>query len=852
MKTNLSRWLFALATLSILNLSPAIAPAQGTAFTYQGRLNVGTNPATGLYDLQFGLWDSLSGGTRLGSLQTNSATAVTNGLFSVQLDFGNQFPGAPRWLEISVRTNGAATFSLLTPRQPLTPVPYAIFAEGASATGLSGTIPSANLAGGYGSVISFTNPASSFAGNGSGLTGVNAALLGGLAASNFWKTTGNSGTTPGVNFAGTTDSNAFEIHVNGSRLLRLEPDPLNAGAGNLIGGHPANTIFQPTSKGDVISGGGFGGGPNIIASNSSGVFIGAGSLNEVGPNVNDSVIAGGYSNTNQSPDSVIGGGVANWIQTNSQYSHIGGGFNNSVSGIGSFIGGGGSDGTTYLGNVIQDNAATIGGGLSNTIPAGGTYAFIGGGRQNVASIGYATISGGYLNSAVNAFTAIGGGAQNTVSGPETTIGGGFSNNVSGFGATIGGGEQNTAIGDYAVVAGGFNNAANGGAVSGYAAVVGGYGNNAAAVGSFIGGGGSDGTTSLGNYVNSKAAAIVGGVGNIIPSGAEYAFTGGGYFNTNSGKCATVGGGYLNDAVGVGSVIAGGGYTGGENLGNFAAGTAAVIGGGELNSIPAAGMYATIAGGHENYLNAARATIGGGEDNQNNGAGSVIGGGESNATLGSGTGSDQTVGGGYNNTANGTYSTVPGGQNNYADGIGSFAAGSYAGADYNGSFIWSDNTGTLTSDTAVNQFVARASGGFFFYTGTGGSGAKLAAGATSWTTISDRNAKKNFQTVDTVAVLDKLAAIPIQQWNYKWEKDTDVPNLGPMAQDFKAAFYPGRDDKSISTLEFDGVELAAIQGLNQKVEDKSRNSETRIQKLEAENAELKARLDKLEQLLAAKN
>ena len=102
-------------------------------------------------------------------------------------------------------------------------------------------------------------------------------------------------------------------------------------------------------------------------------------------------------------------------------------------------------------------------------------------------------------------------------------------------------------------------------------------------------------------------------------------------------------------------------------------------------------------------------------------------------------------------------------------------------------------------------------------------------------------------MDTVAVLAKLAAIPIQQWNYKWEKDGDVPNLGPMAQDFKAAFYPGLDDKGISTLEFDGVELAAIQGLNEKleatrVEAKAKDAE--IDALQQSVAELKALVEKL--------
>jgi hypothetical protein len=108
---------------------------------------------------------------------------------------------------------------------------------------------------------------------------------------------------------------------------------------------------------------------------------------------------------------------------------------------------------------------------------------------------------------------------------------------------------------------------------------------------------------------------------------------------------------------------------------------------------------------------------------------------------------------------------------------------------------------------------RATGGAAFVTAIDSSGSVTAgvhfrAGNTAWSSISDRNAKKNLSPVYGKAVLNKLAAIPVQQWNYKWELDSDTPHLGPMAQDFTAAFYPGRDDKSISTLEFDGVELAA--------------------------------------------
>jgi hypothetical protein len=118
-------------------------------------------------------------------------------------------------------------------------------------------------------------------------------------------------------------------------------------------------------------------------------------------------------------------------------------------------------------------------------------------------------------------------------------------------------------------------------------------------------------------------------------------------------------------------------------------------------------------------------------------------------------------------------------------------------------------------------------------------------------LSDRNAKKNIEPVDYCSVLDRLARVPIQQWNYNWEKDSDVPNLGPMAQDFKAAFYPGRDDKSISTLEFDGVELAAIQGLNQKLEEQRAELKTRdaeLGELKLQNTDLQRRLADLEKVV----
>ena len=119
-----------LPVLLTLNLQPSTAFAQGTAFSYQGKLNNGTNVANGNYDLAFALYATTSGGGAVAGPLTNSATVVTNGLFSVTLDFGsNAFNGSLLWLEIGVRTNGSATaFTTLSPRQQLMPVPYALYA----------------------------------------------------------------------------------------------------------------------------------------------------------------------------------------------------------------------------------------------------------------------------------------------------------------------------------------------------------------------------------------------------------------------------------------------------------------------------------------------------------------------------------------------------------------------------------------------------------------------------------------------------------------------------------------------------------------------------------------------------
>ncbi len=112
----------------------------GTAFTYQGRLTDGGSPANGAYDFQFKLYDAESGGTQVGTTVTADDVQVSEGLFTVQLDFGGGvFSGDRLWLEVGVRPGGSTgAYTTLTPRQELTPAPYARYAAGAPWEGLEG------------------------------------------------------------------------------------------------------------------------------------------------------------------------------------------------------------------------------------------------------------------------------------------------------------------------------------------------------------------------------------------------------------------------------------------------------------------------------------------------------------------------------------------------------------------------------------------------------------------------------------------------------------------------------------------------------------------------------------------
>ncbi len=415
-------------------------------------------------------------------------------------------------------------------------------------------------------------------------------------------------------------------------------------------------------------------------------------------------------------------------------------------------------------------------------------------------------------------------------------------------------------------------------------MLGGYGANWLAAGVFgatIGGGGGSGNlnrvtgiygtvgggrdnqagATTGSVTDALAATVCGGQQNAAR--ASYDTVAGGLQNTASGGRSTVGGGYLNIASGQRSTV-GGGY------GNNADGDWSTVGGGFGNAAMAS--YATVGGGNDNAAIGSYSTVGGGIDNSVSGYGAAGGGGSGNiisgtySTVGGGYHntageSRSTVGGGAYNQASGWYATVPGGKENIAKGDFSLAAGHYAQANNPGCFVWGDSTETthVTCNTD-NRWKARASGGVYFLTNAGQtSGVYVVAGGNAWSSVSDRNLKDNITPVDFDQLLDRLAQVPVTTWNYK-SQDDSIRHIGPMAQDFYAAFGVGEDDKAITTIDADGVTLAAVQALYALSQDQS----AQMTALSADNASLheqvatltsqleleRARLDGLDARLAA--
>ncbi|MBI5383254.1 MAG: tail fiber domain-containing protein [Verrucomicrobia bacterium] len=804
-----------LSGLFLLNVNLRAA-SLGTAFTYQGRLAENGSPANGAYELRFALYDQDEAGSRVGRLLTNAPTTVADGLFCVSLDFKDPldlrfdaFTGDARWLEIGVRTNrDRGDFITLSPRQPLTPTPYALFAGGAQADSITGVLPDARLS-------------------------TNVARLDGNAT-----------------FDGTLTAN------NELASLRLQVGLWCEAGPNLttVAGGLANTNLGSWS----FLGGGT---TNTIQTNATRAFLGGGAGNTIQSNADHATLGGGLNNT-----------------TGADYATVPGGANNSALGDYSFAAGRRAKAQhagafVWADDTSADFASTAGkqfliranGGVgintnnpqsalhvAGTVTASG---FVGSGA-GLTDLDAANLDAGTLADARLSANVVKLDASQTFTG-RPAFNGGFSgssspftvdstNKISNLNADLLdgldssflwklGGNSGTTAGTHFLgttdneplefkVYGmralrlefGQGNEGSPNIVSGSPANLVASG----VVGATIAGGGATNYFSLPhpNVIRSDFGVISGGSSNVIGAGANFSAIAGGSRNevgTNSSG-STIGGGTGN-TLGAGSprsVIAGGEW-------NSLYSDHGIIGGGSNNGIETESAYAAIAGGDQNGI---------------------------------GTRSDHsTIGGGRYNFIrdDASYATIPGGLANAAASH-AFAAGSHAKATHVGSFVWSDSSATDFGSTADDQVSFRCNGGVRFTSGGLGvdQTVRWSPGSASWSFTSDRAAKEGFTPVDGRQALDKVAGLPITEWNYRGYAQR---HIGPMAQDFHTAFPLNESDTTLNDADLHGVALAAIQGLNQKVEEQRaelKAKDVRIAALEAQAAKVQALEQAVAELKAA--
>jgi hypothetical protein len=532
-----------------------------------------------------------------------------------------------------------------------------------------------------------------------------------------------------------------------------------------------------------------------------------------------------------------------------------------------------SNGLTVQSNAVSPNV--VGGSAANSVSGGIFGATIGGGGETVDSnsvtADFGTVSGGDGNVASGYGSTVGGGLGNAASGPDgsATVGGGYYNSANADDSTVGGGYQNTASGDDSIVGGGVDNNA-----SSYGSIVGGgVNNNANGNLSTVGGG-------TGNIASGFDSTVAGGFQNQAVGGG-YSTVGGGQYNSAGASAATVGGGQNNNAIGGASTVGGGG-------GNAANGLYSIVGGGYTNianvdystvgggrNNTASGFYSTISGGYENSASGPYSTVPGGVLNVASGNYSFAAGFDAQATNdGSFVWADDSGGSGttFSSTANNqfavratggillagdvqlsssTYHHIQlSGGNSQGYLYGSYPAlGDGIHLGYNFYYDAAGNGHVFNAGGATSR-LSMQYGQIVLAVGqvNGPPSAKILVadgnGVTVYGTFnnnSDRNAKQDFAPVSSAQMLEKVDQLPITEWSYK--EDPQTRHVGPVAQDFYSIFNIGTDDKHIAPIDEGGVALAAVQGLNRKLE--SDNAE-----LKRENNLLARRLDDLEAEVAA--
>jgi hypothetical protein len=450
------------------------------------------------------------------------------------------------------------------------------------------------------------------------------------------------------------------------------------------------------------------------------------------------------------------------------------------------------------------------------------------------------------------------GTNNVASGPSSSVAGGTSNVATAQNASVGAGSFNVASALNAAVVAGQSNQATG--IS--SLVIGGFDNRATAIDSLVGAGAGHRATGARSVIMGGGYNLVsgqfsmlggGGRGGVIntPAGSnqddnvvsgDWSGLLAGRGNRVVGNFAVVTGGAYNTAYNNGTVV-GGGNNGIPGQGNTAYGLNSFVGGGYANEagvpVTLAGPYSVVVGGHHNKAQ---------------GDGAVVGGGHSTTPDDGNTASgvNSFIGSGHTNVASGAYAGILTGHDNTASGAGSVALGISAKTQtaggsptvHDGAFVFSDGSSGNFRSTGANPFNVLATGGARVVTAatnTAGeavatAGVTIAAGGGSWTSLSDRAAKRDIVLADAQGVLAKVAAMPVYTWRYITEV-SGATHMGPTAQDFRAAFGLGDNDRSITNVDADGVALAAIKGLKQVIDQK----DARIERLERELGAIKAKL-----------
>jgi hypothetical protein len=760
--------------------------AQGTAFAYQGQLQRGGSPANGLYDFTFELFaNSATNSGQIGGIVTNLAVGVTNGLFTSTVDFGAEvFTGASYWLAIGVRTNGGTNFTALSPLQELAPTPYAMFAPNAGAAASAASVAGSNIVGNIGCA---NLPASVLT---NGESGVN---LSGAFSGDGWGLTNLSGVNLAAGSVGSAQLAGGTLAA--AATLTGATNDAVANTSYVVANASPTTVCLPANAniGDMVQiiGQGAGGWTAV----ESGIIW----KQTTAPGKDWTSVASSSDGTH-----LVAASYVNYIYTST---NSGTNWTQTTAPVETWYSvASSSDGTHLV-------AGVYGGGVYTSTNSGANWAQTTAPSENWQSVtsssdGTHLVAGVYGGGIYTSTNSGANWAQTTALSEDW-----YSVASSSDGTHL------VAV----VYGGGIYTSTNSGANWAQA--------TAPAAGWISVASSSDGThlvaimnvdaiyISTNSGANWAQAAAPSEDWQSVASSSDgthlvaVAFEGGIYTSTNSGANWTQAAAPSEEWESVASssdgthlvaVVDGGGIYTYSAIVAVSSGTQ-----GSMASMEYVGngQWQAVTSPNVAVLNVNQTFTG-----QNNFMGNNVGIGNTSPAYPLDVNGDIGL--------EGTHLIY----NAQAACIDVGAGGSFY-------FRVDSTTGNIGTFTTPMKLTAAGS---LTITGT------LSQG-------SDRNAKEDFAPVNAQAVLAKVASLPIEQWQYKAQEG--VQHLGPMAQDFHAAFgLNGGDDKHIATVDEEGVALAAIQGLNQKLEAKAEAMEAEMKAKDAEIEALKQSVAELQKRL----